>query len=535
MPRDQRYSQQRGNQRSSSRPSSRAGSRGSHVGGQRSGRSASFNAKQSRRTSCHVSDNMVGTHVRPSVQAGGRKMNASSVSFSSSRKRNRAVRGEVQALVPNTGSREGKRAYNQRVNQRQYAKQIQHRSRMRSIALLAVGVLLIVGLAVGAGVFTYNNTVGGNTGLGKSDAKSALTATKDNKPFYTLISVELGSTSATLDNNGPDVIFLMRVDASSKAVTFVPIPANLQVTYESETMQLADVQQKGDAAFINAVKTFADVDIAHYFKLEESDLVKLVDQLGGVDLSLSQEIDDPNAGDIYIPAGDQTLNGQQSVVFQRATNVSGGLDGQLQNQVKFASALLSKLFDTGSLSFANVLSDIAPYFKTDMSSNDIIFLVGSLSDMKASDFTTVSVPGYEKTQSSIASGSTTYFISSTSSWKTIMSDLDEGNTEAGTSTIEAVDPASFTIEVRNGASITGAATATTEKLAKLGFKVEKSGNADQQIYEQTLVIYDKDNGLERAQTVINALGVGRAVKGQGYYEYDTDVLVILGGDYKPSK
>lgn len=338
-----------------------------------------------------------------------------------------------------------------------------------------------------------------------------------------------------MDNNGPDVIFLTRVDASSQAVTFVPIPASLQVTYESETMQLAGVQQKGDAAFINAVKTFADVDIAHYFKLEEGDLVKLVDQLGGVDLSLSQEIDDPNAGDIYIPAGDQTLNGQQAVVFQRATNVSGGLDGQLQNQVKFASALLSKLFDTGSLSFANVLSDIAPYFKTDMSSNDIISLAGSLSDMKAPDFTTVSVPGYEKTQSSIASGSTTYFIPSTSSWKTIMSDLDEGNTGAGTSTIETVDPASFTIEVRNGASITGAATATTEKLAKLGFKVEKSGNADQQIYEQTLVIYDKDNGLERAQTVINVLGVGRAVKGQGYYEYDTDVLVILGGDYKPSK
>ena len=478
---------------------------------------------------------MVGTHVRPSVQAGGRKMNASSVSFSSSRKRNRAVRGEVQAFVPNTGSREGKRAYNQRVSQRQYAKQIQHRSRMRGIALLAAGVLLIVGLAVGAGVFTYNNTVGGNTGLGKSDAKSALTAVKDSKPFYTLISVELGSASATLDNDGPDVIFLTRVDASSRAVTFVPIPANLQVTYESETMQLASVQQKGDAAFINAVKTFADVDIAHYFKLEEGDLVKLVDRLGGVDLSLSQEIDDPNAGDIYIPAGDQTLNGQQAVVFQRATNVSGGLDGQLQNQVKFASALLSKLFDTGSLSFANVLSDIAPYFKTDMSSNDIISLAGSLSDMKASDFTMVSVPGYEKTQSSIASGSTTYFIPSTSSWKTIMSDLDEGNTEAGKSTIETVDPGSFTIEVRNGASITGAATTTTDKLTKLGFKVEKSGNADQQIYEQTLVIYDKANGLERAQTVINALGVGRAVKGQGYYEYDTDVLVILGGDYKPSK
>ena len=48
------------------------------------------------------------------------------------------------------------------------------------------------------------------------------------------------------------------------------------------------------------------------------------------------------------------------------------------------------------------------------------------------------------------------------------------------------------------------------------------------------MIYDNDKGAEQAQTVIDALGIGRAVKGRGYYEYDTDILLILGGDYKPT-
>ena len=100
--------------------------------------------------------------------------------------------------------------------------------------------------------------------------------------------------------------------------------------------------------------------------------------------------------------------------------------------------------------------------------------------------------------------------------------------------METVDPGSFTIEIRNGANITGAATTTANALTSKGFKIEGTGNADQQVYEQTLVIYDNDKGAEQAQTVIDALGVGRAVKGRGYYDYDTDVLLILGGDYKPT-
>lgn len=497
-------------------------------------RKKGFTAKQSRRTSAHVSNNMIGTHVRPSVNAqrGGKHMNASSVSFSSQRKSNRAVRGEVDAFVPRTSTRESLNAHKQRVSQRKYMQQIQHRSRMRSIALAAVVVLAIVGVAIGAGYFTYTNTVGSATGLHDSDAKSALVAPKEGKAFYTLVSVELGATAESLDNDGPDVLLLARVDASSKDITFVALPSNLQVTVDGQTTQLASAAQKGDAALIKAVADFAGVSVGHYVKLSQQDLVSLVDALGGVDMDLEQEIDDPSAGDIYIPSGEQTLNGQQAVVLQRATNVSDGTDGQRVNQVKFASALLAKAFGGGS--FASTLDSIGEFFQTDMSAADMTSIAGSFAGMSVDDFTSVEVPGYEKTQESLSSGSTTYYIASSSSWTQIMEDLDSGDTAAGKTSTETVDPASFTIEIQNGANITGAATTTSNLLTSKGFKVEAAGNADQQIYEQTLVIYDNDKGAEQAQTVIDALGIGRAVKGRGYYEYDTDILLILGGDYKPT-
>ena len=493
-----------------------------------------FTAKQSRRTSARMNDNMIGTHVRPSTRSGHQRMNASSVSFSNQRRSNRAVRGEVDAFVPRTSTRESANAHKQRVSQRRYMQQIQHRSRMRSIALVAVAVVAVVAIAIGAGYFTYTNTVGAATGLRDSDAKTALVAPKEGKAFYALISVELGATSESLDNDGPDVLLLTRVDPSSKDITFVPLPSNLQVSVGGQTTQLSSAARKGDAALIKAVADFSGVSVGHYIKFGQQDLISLVDALGGVDLTLSQEIDDPNAGDIYIPSGDQTLSGQQAVVFQRATNVSDGTDGQRANQVRFASALVAKILGGNSSSFASTLSSIGDFFQTDMSASDMTSIAGNFAGMAADDFTSVTVPGYEKTQQSLSSGSSTYYLATSSAWTQVMEDLDGGNTSAGKSSVETVDPGSFTIEIRNGANITGAATTTANALTSKGFKIEGTGNADQQVYEQTLVIYDNDKGAEQAQTVIDALGVGRAVKGRGYYDYDTDVLLILGGDYKPT-
>ena len=500
-----------------------------------------FTAKQSRRTSRRMANSTVGTHVRSpqsrssSARSSRSSANASSISFSNARKQTRAVRGEVDAIVPNTSSRESSASYNKRMGSRRYVQERQHRQRVRTIVRTVAIVLAVVAIAIGVGYFTYQNLVSGETALRDSDAKSALVAPQKGQAYYLLFSVELGAATETLRNEGPDVLILAQVDEADKSLALISIPANLQVVHDSQTVQLSSVASKGDAALIKAVSNFAGVDIAHYFKLGEGDLKTLVDALGGLDMNLSQEIDDPNAGSLYLPSGSQRINGDGAVVLQRATNVSGGAEGKLANQAAFASTLFARLLsDSATLSFASTISSIGSSFQTDMSSNDLIALGDALKGIGQSDMIVASVPGYESTTGTLNTGEITYFVATPSRWQSLMSAIQSGDSTLGASEIELVDPSSFTVTVLNGASITGAAATTASTLTGNGFKVDKVGNTDLQIYDETLVIYDNANGYAQAQTVINTLHIGRPVYGMGYYEYETDILVILGGDYRPT-
>ena len=97
-----------------------------------------------------------------------------------------------------------------------------------------------------------------------------------------------------------------------------------------------------------------------------------------------------------------------------------------------------------------------------------------------------------------------------------------------------VDPASFTITVRNGSGVTGGASQIANALTEQGFNVTETGNTDSFAYNETLVVYKDEAFLPAAQTVIAALSAGRAVNGGDFYTFDTDVLVVLGQDWKPA-
>lgn len=96
------------------------------------------------------------------------------------------------------------------------------------------------------------------------------------------------------------------------------------------------------------------------------------------------------------------------------------------------------------------------------------------------------------------------------------------------------DAGSFDVTIRNGGGITGAASSMSEALSAKGFNIADTGNTDTSVYSETLVIYNSSDEQAAAQTVLNAMGVGRLVENTGSYSFNTDVLVILGKDWKPA-
>ena len=145
--------------------------------------------------------------------------------------------------------------------------------------------------------------------------------------------------------------------------------------------------------------------------------------------------------------------------------------------------------------------------------------------------TLTTMPGYTTEVTDVSGGRGGRFIASASDWQELLADLEEGREveSIGAADTSSVNPSDFTIEVQNGTTIEGAAGVTADALKAQGFNVPKVGNAEQPVYDETLVVYKDDDGGEgvsRAQAVVQALGTGRPVEASMFYTFDTDVLDI---------
>ncbi|WP_302392051.1 LCP family protein [Eggerthella sinensis] len=492
-------------------------------------RKQGFTQTRSKLTSRRMRTATVGTHV---PRRSSRYMNGESMGFSSPRKQKRASRGIVDTILPTTASGESSSQYARRVSRREFTQDIQRKARIRRILVLAVCLVVVACVAVGVGVATFFGSLDGKLALKNSDASSALIAPKtDAKAYYTLVSADLDLPGSASAQDGPDAFALVRVDQASRTVTVVSIPPTLQVSLkDGKTHPLRDAQtQEGDASLITAVSNFAGVDVAHYVKTDAEGIAKLVDALGGIEVNVAEEVDDPNAGDAYLPAGTQVLDGAKTLTLLRASNFADGLDVQTANQRAVLTALSLRLLGDGSLGFLTTLDGVAGAFQTDLSATAALSIADAMRGMDASTVYGALVPGYETTRDDV-----TTYVASTDGWKSMMELVESGAEPVVEQAVNQVDPGSFTITVRNGSGVTGGANQIADTLKDRGFDVTETGNTDTYAYDETLVVYNDDAFKDAAETVVSTLGMGRTVAGAGFYTFDTDVLVVLGKDWKPT-
>lgn len=488
-------------------------------------------ASHSNRTSRKLRDATIGTHVPSGTRRTANRVNGGTVQFSNPRKSTRAKRGVVDHVLPSTSTRESDSAYSKRVSSRGFADGIQRQARIRGIAIVVAVVLLVVCVAGGVGVAAYFGSVSDKMGLGDSNAKGALVSPAEGKAPYVLLVGEFSKPGQAYD--GPDMLMLARIDSDNKQVSLVSIPANAQVSLsDGNVHRIAEAQLLGgDEYLVSTVAAYTGVSVSHLIKTDADGLGDLVDALGGLTIGVSQEVDDPNAGDLYIPAGEQTLDGDAVLTLCRALNFAEGDETRAENQQKVVLALAGKLLDTNAFSIVPTLDTIAGTVRTDYSASDAMGLIDSLRGIDLTQVHAVRMPGYQLTSSSTGQE---YFIASDDEWAAMLAAIEAGEDPTpAESEGPTVDPASFTVTVRNGSGITGGAQQMSDALAEGGFNVTETGNADQYVYNETLVVYQDNNFKEAAESIVNHLGAGRAIASNGFYTFETDVLVVLGKDWQP--
>ena len=441
------------------------------------------------------------------------------------------------------------------------------RKRRKVAVITALTVLILALVGVGS-AFAYIGYLNGQMNDGMTDElREALVPTDNSEPFYMLImGVDKSAdreSSEEFAGSGYrcDTMILTRVDTKNKKVSMVSLPRDLQIQNMGATTSEpvgygtnklnAAYAYGGAALVVQTVSKIAGVSISHYVEADFDGFSAAVDAVGGVEIDVQIEINDEHTG-IYVPAGKQTLDGDQALSLCRSRHTYDYLgDGDAlrtayQRQVLSAVAAKVLASDVGTM--LGTVNTLVQYVNTDFDVNSILSIAKGLQGMSSNDIYTASMPKTSKYVDGVW-----YDFVYADEWKTMMNRMNQGLPPADTAIDEATgivissggdssatgdatsstSPAHATasIAVRNGTETSGIASAAVEKLKSFGYTNVSAGNANSTDYETTIVIYDEDIYAKDAQIVAAQLGCGQAVKNDGTYTSSANVMAVLGKDY----
>ncbi|GAA3390903.1 LCP family protein [Streptomyces roseoviridis] len=156
----------------------------------------------------------------------------------------------------------------------------------------------------------------------------------------------------------------------------------------------------GPACAVKTVEAMSGIRMDHYVEVDFTGFKKLVDELGGVEITTTRAIRDSKSH-LDLPPGTHTLDGEQSLGLVRTRKgVGDGSDlGRIQLQQAFMRAFLDRVKDVGVLTNPKTLLDLAdtatkaitPDSELD-SVNELTAFAKGLSGLGADDVHMITLP-----------------------------------------------------------------------------------------------------------------------------------------------
>ncbi|MEV0691550.1 LCP family protein [Streptomyces sp. NPDC050388] len=156
----------------------------------------------------------------------------------------------------------------------------------------------------------------------------------------------------------------------------------------------------GAACVVKTVESMTDLRMDHYLEVDFTGFRKIVDELGGVEVTTTEDIDDPDSH-LELAAGTHRLDGAQALGLVRTRHgVGDGSDlGRIQIQQAFLRALVRQVKDVGLLTDPRKLYDIADTVTRTVTTdsglgsvNSLVSFVGGLKGIGPGDMDMVTMP-----------------------------------------------------------------------------------------------------------------------------------------------
>ncbi|MEU8828544.1 LCP family protein [Streptomyces sp. NPDC048636] len=244
----------------------------------------------------------------------------------------------------------------------------------RWLRVLALGVAVLVLSIAGTGWWFYER-LNGNI---RTDTRTAdeLRKYEAERPVSVVRDAQnillIGSDNRGGKGNGKygrdtgtqrsDTTILLHLQANGRGATAVSIPRDLMVDTpgcdRANGKRMAPrfaqfnwaFEYGGAACTIRTVEKLTGIRVDHHVIVDFTGFKKLVNAIGGVEVCLKESVDDSDAH-LRLPAGRQTLRGEQALGYVRARySIGNGSDTErIGRQQEFLGSLVKKVQSNGVL------------------------------------------------------------------------------------------------------------------------------------------------------------------------------------------
>ena len=357
--------------------------------------------------------------------------------------------------------------------------------------------------------------------------------------------------------NNTDTIMLVHISPGRHQITVMSIPRDTMMPmyqcdsgpgYAGQQANLAGAVQinsllqiGGPTCLWKTVEQATGVRIDHFIGIGMLGFVKVVNDLGGVNVCVPFNVNDPVSG-LDLRSGQQHINGIQALAFWRTREDLGtGSDLERIQRDQFMSAQVVKgVLHSGLLSnpikMVSVVTDAAASMTTDtgMTVSDLIQIGESFRSLSSQNVQFITVPNQPWPQNpnrvqflqpqagqvfaAIARDRTVPKVSTT-----------PVPSSSGGAQVLTTSPANVKVEVLNGSGFAHIASEAATGLTSRGFDVTGTGDAPSFAYTNSVIEYSSAadmaavNTLKKELTDVTSLRVASLTPGT--------VDLILGSDF----
>lgn len=174
-----------------------------------------------------------------------------------------------------------------------------------------------------------------------------------------------------------DVNILMAVNPNTHKILLINTPRDYYVQLHGTTGLKDKLTHAGIYGIEKSIQTMEDLynsKIDHYVRVNFNTLIKLIDEIGGIDIESDTEFTAWTNKNVHVVKGLNHFNGEQALAYSRERySYETGDRHRGENQQQVITEIIKKVTNTKTLmsKYEAILNTISNSFETDLSNNEI--------------------------------------------------------------------------------------------------------------------------------------------------------------------